>query len=327
MPLALHHAALAARAARPDLLAALKARCNRRLAVVRRSLGGGALGVDEVAPFYASALAFGYYRALIERFSEVHGLTDGWWLAHRRAHGGHGRDRTLDFEIIVAEFPDFPTFVPAVPITDDDVLDAAAREFRDLVAARGTEYAALKYEDRSAAMRTSEQWGGAKLSFDDNDAMAEEFVDPTAHLEVEEVILQRMTQQDQDVLGAEVTRVCSLALQSFGPNGLFWLLEWLFLPKKYAEILRILGQNEATLGATEFERVRRDMTRKLPEVEAHMLALLRDDPAILALRERLRGAAPTPAPPESPTAAAARATYAAERARRMTPRAPRLVPA
>lgn len=320
---------------------------RRRIARIRRTISEDALTADDANDLAYSALAFGYLRARIDRFSSEKGLTHDWWVEQRRATGSRGTDRSRDFDIILATHPEFRKFDPA--ITEEEFLDAAKDEFRDLIAAPGTDYHQIETQGRQRREGKSldvgvlvvDRRGEVADLHDDvrqwigntNQTVATmvedgrfDFMDPEAHLKIEDAVLGQIADDDRHILGPAISRALSVAMEVFGSNGAFWLLEYLYLPKKYTEILRVLGYDEAVLGKKEFERIKRDMSRKLPDVEAYMLEALKYEPAIHERRAFLRYTGEMPAPiPESPAAAASRAVYATERNRVMEKRRAALV--
>jgi hypothetical protein len=302
-----------------------------RINRVRKTVGRARLP-DEILPSYAqSALTHGFYRALIEKFSEAKGFGHEWWVEKRRLNGRHGKDRTADLEIILDCCPDFRDFY--APLTDGEVVAAAKQEFFDSVAASGTDYHQIESQRRhrgvnSGVVMLTKNAGrfeaqpvpDAKIVVLDTDEGRIDFVDPTAHEDVENVVSLRMLQDDADPLGPVITRVAERALREYGQNGLFWLVERLFLPTRFTEVLRALGGDEEELGAVEFERIKRDMVRKLPEVHERMMELLKDDPDIAVLHEMITNGTqtgrlqPVPShranpPKENPVVAGEKARY------------------
>ena len=312
-------------ATRTDLQRSVIALSFNRISRVRRSTSFASLPTDELPGLARSALAFGVYRALIERFSLEQGLSHDWWVEQRRQHSRNGKDRQNDFDIILQAYPEFSSYIPSIPLTDDEVLKAAKVEFRDAIAAPGTSYHEQEVWTRRRRDGTSVSDSTFKVVSHDAKGRIGDYpdhldiMDPDAHKRVENFFLTQLQEDDRHVLGPAMTRVTAIALSEYGPSGMFWLVEWLYLPKKYTELLRIMGQTEEEMGKQRFEAVKRDMVRKLPQVHARMMELLRNDPDILHLRELmvpLDHVHTTPSP-RLPSAAAKEATetYRAERPR------------
>lgn len=283
---------------RTDLVRRIIKESQYRTFRVRATVGYDRLPDNELAEYALSALGHGFYRALIEKFSDTRKLTPQWWAEHRRAATGHGKDRTADLSIIVEQFPEFREFY--VTLTDDEVVQAAKVEFYDMIAAVGTDYHqieaqrkhngagdAIVLSQKSLKHSTTVPAGlpDVQAILLDAESGSVDFMDPTAQDAVENVLALSALNDERDPLGPVVTRVATIALREYGTNGLFWLLERLFLPTRFTEVLRAIGGNEEELGKSEFERIKRDMVRKLPEVHERMMMLLRDDPDMLQLRE------------------------------------------
>lgn len=293
-------AAANAFANRDDLVRRILKEMRYRTYRVRATIGYDRLPDNELADYALSALGFGFYRALIEKFSAERGLNTDWWTEQRRETAGHGKDRTSDLQIILANFDDFTSFY--VPLTDDEVVAAAKIEMYDMIAAAGTDYHQMeeqrKHTKGGELITAPGQHvrGHIQGSLDSPDIAPlvldletgdVDFIDPEAQEDVENVIIRSMLTDERDPLGPVITRVAAVAIREYGTNGLFWLLERVFLPTRYSEVLRAVGGNEEELGKTEFERIKRDMVRKLPEVHERMMTILRDDPDMQELRDLL----------------------------------------
>jgi hypothetical protein len=312
---------------RPALLKQLRGAVRHRINTVRKVISRAALPDEDIEQYLQSALAFGLYRVLINRFSLLRGLDDAWWIAARRKHGCTGKDRTHDHDIIVAEFPDFGSYVPHIPVPDEEVVRAAAQEFRDLIAGVGTDYhqeemqrkqarvglVPLATAGRASAKLDARQFRhGPRVSPFDPEAVALPIADYDSMDRVENAEFHRLMEDERNIFGPGVTRVMEIAVREYGaPAAIFWLTEWLFFPRRYSEVLRIAGLTEEELGAKEFERIKRDMVRKLPEMHARMLSILHTDPELRMLcgfdgerAQRTVGRVEQPAPGSSEMRAA-----------------------
>jgi hypothetical protein len=146
----------------------------------------------------------------------------------------------------------------------------------------------------------------------------DELADPTAQARVEEVELFDAMEDDSHPLGAVVTRAMSIALEEFGEAGFYWVLSHLVIERSETEALRAFSDD---LKSDEFERVRRDMQRKFPQIGATILARLADDPEVRRLAELLH----VPATPRrEPAAPIASARYRSERERFLARRRDRM---
>lgn len=283
---------------------------KRRINTVRRTIGYIHLTNEDLFGYAQSAVAFGFYRALLTPFAAERGLDDDWWTEQRREHARSSKDRTADLDIIVAAFPEFACYFPERGVTDEEVLAAAKIEFRDAIAAPGSDYHdfTTKLRTRSqvasnfpvlTANRVGRPNARSKSTsprgtqFHYTDGAEPDYIDADAQSRTENVDTYDLLEDDRDIFGPVVTRAMQVALREYGPSALHWLNDLLFFPKKYSDNLRSVGQSEEVLGKSEFERVKRDMVRKIPEIHARMLELLRDDPEIQKLRELFL--APSPA--------------------------------
>jgi hypothetical protein len=314
---------------RSDLLSKLANITSYRTYRVRKTVGS-LLDDDEVKTSLHTALGTGFFRALLVRFCEDHGLTKEWWIAARNKYERHGKDRTHDLEIILKERPDFRDYV--VDLSDAELLDAAKLEYRDSIAAIGTDYHQMESQRQNAdnygevlmLKRPRDLAEMSPVAFHNPtqtillDATEGEvdFVDPTAQDRVENVLVHRLMDDENNPLGPIVTQVAVLALREYGPGGLFWLVETLFLPKRYTDVLRVMAGTEEELGAKEFDRVRRDMVRKLPDIHTRMLSIIRTDPAFTALVEMIDASRTLPLrAPKAPVSRPLQSVVAQERAR------------
>lgn len=291
----------AAFALRDDLKKRLLHESKIRVSRVRkttRHIGG--VTKKELDGLATSALAFGFYRALMQRFSDEHDLSPDWWRAQRRVYGRNAKDRTPDHDIIETCCPAFANYYPVSPLTDEEVFAAAKLEFYDLLAAPGTDYHDREAQNRiirnhesslgdlhlqRVAQRAPVDWDVAQDI--DRFGRLYQFIDLTAEDRLDDLDLKLYLESEENVLGPAFTHVATLAIQEYGEGGLFWLLEWLFFPKRYSDLLRTIGLSEDELGQKEFERIKRDMVRKLPEIHARMMGLLREDPEMLRLKTLL----------------------------------------
>lgn len=271
---------------------------KRRISTVRKTVGYGQLTNDDLNGLAKSAIALGFYRALVNRFSEEHDITTEWWIEKRRLHARNGKDRTEDLSIITVYYPEFVSYYPAVALTEIEVFAAAKIEFRDSIASPGSDYHQRETESRhwrqGISSDTPVQPVHTLLRTDRRDIAswapdfwAPDFLDPEAHSRVENIFARRIDEDDSNIFGPIVTRAVQLALREYGPSAMHWLNDLIFFPKKYTDNLRSIGQTEEMLGKAEFERVKRDMIRKLPEMHAHMLEVMRNDPEIQRLRALL----------------------------------------
>lgn len=331
----------AAYAQRPDLTRKIVKQSARRISTVRKIITIDRLPTEELPGLAQSALSFGFYRALLNRFIVERGIREEWWKAQRREHAKTSKDRTNDLAIIKMHYPEFSDYYPEIPLTEDEVIEAALLEFRDMIAGPGTEYHEL--ESQRAKVRSGVSlWesdgstrpvatgarrdGGVGVSGDVHggsqharylsDFLQSDLTDMHAQERVENVVEYALIENEDDLLGPAVTRAVEIALRDYGQSGLYWLAELLMFPKKYTEMLRALGGDEQALGLKEFERIKRDMVRKLPDINERMLDLLRRDPEMDALREILHRdvIVPNAKVPDSPHTLAAREVYSSERA-------------
>jgi hypothetical protein len=263
-------AAAEAFARRKDLIDRVKHESRSRINRVRITVGYPRLPREDVNDFALSALGLGYYRALIRKFSTTNGLSDEWWSLKRREFADHGKDRSADLAIILSTHQEFADF--HVPLTDDEVVKAAKIEFRDMIASAGTDYHQIEACRKASGRMTHPIAVG-----DAPDPATRELTDDTAQDAVENFALHKLMNDDNHPLGPMITRMATIAVREFGRNGLFWLVERMFLPTRYTEVTRALVGSEEEVGLKEFERVKRDMSRKLPEVHSYMVEILRDD--------------------------------------------------
>jgi hypothetical protein len=286
-------------ARRRDLLRRIVKESRFRTNRVRQTVGYYRLPDEDVKSYAVSALGYGFYRALIEKFSVEKRLSSDWWTEQRRAHAKNGKDKSADLKIVLDNYPEFASYY--VELTDNEVVEAAKIEFYDMIAGVGTDYHQQEAQRKNGTtsgdvvmLSRTERGGFGAVSIPDAKAVvldAEagdiDFVDPTAQDKVENVVLYELMNDDNDVLGPIITRIASIAFDHFEEAGLFWLVERMFLPTRFTEVLRAIGGNEEELGKTEFERIKKDMSRKLPVISEKMKELLADDPDMDKLRDSL----------------------------------------
>lgn len=266
---------------RTDLLDALSTRTTKRLRRVLKTIGRGRMEKKEISDLRQSALGFGFLRALLDRFSTLHNLDDAWWLAKRKKYARNGRDRTNDLSIIAMIFPEFHSFFPHGGLTDTEILEAATREFYDMIAAPGTDYY-YEYHGVGSSKNVYDykfRVGSDNKEFEPSDPDALQFIDDT--------VLYPFRRDSNNIYGPIATRALALAVREYGQGGLFWFVARFLLPDKCTEVLRTIGLSVEELGVKKFEALRRDFERKLPQMDECILSLLREDPDVLSLRELL----------------------------------------
>jgi len=282
------------KAHRAELTTKLSRQCRARVNRIRKTIGYDALPNDDLAISLDTATSLAYFRVLINRFSTEIGLDADWWRDKRRTHSRTAKDRTNDFSIITTYFPHFERYEPPTPVTDREILDAAEKELFDLLAAPGSEY----HDTHMQVYRKTEKYADPIPFMPDATAIKNKrtersreyeysVVDPSAQDRIENVFVFNMLDDDRNIFGPGLGRVAAVAIRTFGRGGLFWLAEWLFFPGRYTDLMRVIGLDEAALGQTKFEAVKRDMIRKLPQVHEDMMASLRNDPVMLKLRDLL----------------------------------------
>lgn len=275
---------------RQDLLARLRKETSFRTARVRRVVGD-LLTEREAHELQTSALALGVLRALAMRFALENGLDHEWWVAARRRHGHGGRHRGHDVEILRAEYPAFADFV--VEVSDDEVVANAIIEYRDSIAAPGTDFHYIGNLKRHvlevAGVGPDEVVVNLIpiVSIDSLDAEDEGFIDARAQALVTDAELVQLLEDPEHPFGPLVTRVVEVAIQEFGVCGLFWIAERLFSNDGWTQAVRIMAGEATEVGSAEFERIRRDLLRKAPEIQRRMQIVLSSDPEALTLLEAL----------------------------------------
>lgn len=287
-------------AGRATLARSLHRRCRARINRVRKTVGYDSLPAEDVTTSLETAISLGYFRANINRFSTDQGLDADWWREQRRIHAKTGKDRRQDFTIIAVNYPEFEEFEPSEPVTAREILDNAETELFDLLASSGTDYHRAHMEfykvarfdgDTRNKLPELSMEGGVIVTHDEDTGEQQhvEVIDPSAQDRVENSFVYNMLDDDRNIFGPGLSRVVALAVSLYGRGGLFWVAEWLFFPGKYTELMRVVGLDEATLGQTKFEAVKRDMVRKIPQVHEDMLHRLKSDPVMLRLRDLLYG--------------------------------------
>lgn len=285
---------------RPDIKEKLREKTKWRVSHVRRILGWNEITTDDVESILDSAIAFGYYRALINRFSEDYGLDRNWWIEHRRKVGATAKDRTYDFEIIAEQYPDFLDYYPEIPLSDKDVLDAAADEFHDQFAGRGSDYLQYRY----GTMFRFEVDGQSAIPYRalDNHRPTGRYqnalilTDEETTREIEQFERQKMQSDASHPLGPAMTRALEVALKELGTAGLYWLLIKTVYDGQISKMYRALGKTEEEMGEMAFKAATRQMSRKYGAMDALMTEKLKADPVMQQLHEYMWDDDEGPAP-------------------------------
>lgn len=292
-------------ASRPDLRTRLREAATRRIATCRSRTVSDSLTQHEISADLPGNLQLGFYRALMQRFVAERGIGADWWLAQRQQFAKNGRDRSRDPDILLAAFPEFATYYPAEPLTDDEIIQGGVEELSRWIASPGSDFYISEMERRHsrAALATGvpevevgNSGMGAltvrgKSSASGKSAakqVVSDFVDRTSLEYIDEIVEGNATGDESKIFGKYMNRAAVIAMREYGPTvGVYWFCEHFFLQKKYSDVLRILGGTEEELGQTEFERVKKHMTRNLPVVTTRMMTLLAADPVMQELKERL----------------------------------------
>lgn len=270
---------------RRDLRSRLEASIKKRVARVRRTIGGhAALPDEEVSDLLPSALGHAVYRALAERFMQDRSITYGWLLDKRREYARNGKDKTWDSEIVRQEFPEFADYLPKPGLTDDEILLWAARDFNELVAGSGTDYHQWNAINRVSVMGgRAARWSSYRRSGDRVDNSL------AVHDNFE---LRELLEDPECPFGPGYDKALSVAISQFGTAGIFWMLNWLFFPNQYTKILNLLGYREEDVGYNEFQNKKQELLRKMPKVHERVMEILRNDPEMVHLYEMVRGFTP-----------------------------------
>lgn len=267
-------------ARRQDLLARLTKETAFRAVRVRRTVGR-MVPDREYKDALVASLATGYLRALAHRFAAQRGLDHGWWVEARRQAGLHGKDRSQDVGLLRTAYPEFDDFV--VDVTDEEVLEAAKVEFRDALSAPGTVYHQVEQERRHQDFGALNVVSTATIASARNGEEHIDIVDTEAVRRIEDVVALELWNSEEDPWGPLTTRIAHIALEEFGTGAVFWLVECMFLPGQWADVIRVVAGNEDEIGADEVERLRRDFIRKAPVIEQRVKERLKDDPVATRL--------------------------------------------
>lgn len=301
-------------ASRLDLRERIRKQTAFRINTCRSYSMGSSLTARDVGFDLPGTTQLGYYRALLTRFAGEKELTHEWWIQQRKAHGVGARDSRSDHAIVLVHFPEFASYYPATEITDDEIVDGAVEELSRWVASPGTDYHTTKLLRKMQRDLVSPQgeltdtlqryWTAGstwKESDADNGASSGQtvnLIDPRAQKRIEDLAEGNDVEDAEQIFGTYAARVAMLAMRHYGPiYGLYWFCERFFLKRKYSDVLRILGGSENVLGVTEFERVKKHMTRNLPIMHEQMLRIIAADPVLADVI----GQQHTPRPTEIPS--------------------------
>lgn len=247
----------------------------KRIRRVRKTLGWTALKKEDVHEDVETAIMMGYYHALVNRFMAEKGITHEWILEQRRSDTTPsltGNDRTWDSVIVQRNFPEFEAYYPTEPITREEVVEMAQKEFYDLLCSYGTDYREIRKATEGTKATYSEA-AYVELGPDNQ----------IVHM------LDLSDLSDDDVLGPSITHLAMRAIDMLGPRlGIYYIFEKLFFQDKHTALLRALGGEEARrMNPQEFEAAKRDLHRKLNEVE-DFHEMMRNDGEFKELFERIK---------------------------------------
>lgn len=265
------------------------------------------------------AIKMGYIRALWLRLSDKDGKTKKWWQGKRKEKGVHVRTRIMDYEIALEEWDEeLFNYTPSPPLTLEEIMDSAAREFRDAFAGPGTIYAEVDsfvrisrndwrriwrkagFEEPPSSFyrrpaKHEMQWGNDKVhplySFEEMDGDSDariEFVDMEAWENVENYTNSQLNEVAEDAFGPVVTRVLAHAFGLFEPiHVLYWFFSHTYYKGRFPELVRRLSGTEEELGTNRFNAIRRDWQRKFDGMDDVLSQKLKEDPALRDVYEAL----------------------------------------
>jgi hypothetical protein len=260
--------------------------------------GRDALTFEDQWQDVEAATALGYYRALGYRFlREVKGYEkpEVWLSPRRPISSDTWRDRSKDFEIIRREYPEFDSYVPRYPLTEEEVLAASREELYDMTCSTGTDLHQAKlygnYKTFSVT-RTSNSGPTEKKEFGDAASLRRGTVSVRTgtrvigqtvvhHADLSDAENSGETAtfnsafQSEDMFGPVLLRAAGHFIKKFGvvPTT-YWLWEKVAYPGEYIDLLRVFGGDE--LDKKTLNTKVQSLTRKLREMDEELPNLVND---------------------------------------------------
>jgi hypothetical protein len=219
------------------------------------------------------AVCLGVHRARMRRYLDAKGYTTQTLKDLRREHGVSVLRRQHDTQLLLTSHPEFVDFVCTPPLTQEEVLDSACVEFRDLIAGPGTWY---HEKQRTARSRKQPEFS--------------EF-DPGDYNPLDEY------RTPDHPLGPAFSRAAAVAIELYGWCGLYWIAQKAFFEDEQAALLVQLGGVDPEADQREYWRLRKDLNRKLPQMGRRIMDALKEDPMMREFYEDLFGEggnSPTP---------------------------------
>jgi hypothetical protein len=269
-----------------SLITQLRARVRRRLYT---TLSHAPQLVDSIDPEFELrvALFLGVHRARLDRFMQAKGWGRERLRELRKQHNIPGRRRQHDTMLMAKHYPELTTFLCSPPLSDEEVLKAAEKEFRDAVAGPGSDYAD---EVRFPQVIT---WAGDS-PFQQHQPL---LVSDTEPLSTET--------GEEHPLGPAFSRAASIALELYGQSALYWLAQQLcYSSTEYTALLKDLGG----IGKDDLKThwfYLNGLTRKMPKMNERIVDALRKDPLMKEFYEERFGplvsTPPVPVRPITPS--------------------------
>ena len=232
--------------------------CRMDIDSARNKAGRSTLPEREVRADIATAIKLGVLRAWMYRFLRERLIDPDTYFSQRR-------DRDNDYVRVKTEFPAFEDFVPATPITSDEVFEGAREEVRRLFLGKGSDahqnHRRKGLEPRQGIVRVLEE---NTDEYTDDDTVV---TGPAP------VYNKAFAMPSDDPFGPVILRVAAHFVTVFGliPTT-YWVFEKMFYPGEYATLLRAFGADEGKDPAA-FKAMQVDLGRKLKQMDEEMAAM------------------------------------------------------
>jgi hypothetical protein len=258
------------------LVEAVQAKQSRRLHITMRGNSHAFADFDPNAEARV-ALLLGVYRAHLVRYMATRGLGQSFLRELRKQHGVSPLRRQHDTQLALEHVPDFSAFVCDPPLTDDEILDAACKEYRDIIAGPGTEYHDYRHRNINNVTLADSDTGSSTV--------------PVAADAYDEI---RALQTEEHPLGPAYSRAAAIAFDLYGQSAMYWLAQKFIFGKEFTPMLKALADVDRKVDEKRYWQAMNDVQRKLPKMDERITEALRNDPLMKTLYEEYFGFAPAP---------------------------------
>ncbi len=222
-----------------------------------------------------TAIKLGYYRAKMYRFLVEQGHEPKTWFWETRVKAGlTNKDRSNDIRLLETAYPEFQSYTMGSALTQDEVANASMEEVYDMMCGAGSDYQqnTRTVSNSASQIFTCGEMGPNSNTTSATSSMADNTVENTA-----------FKTDPNEVFGPACIHVGRHFVKRFGVvPTVYWLWKRTLVPET-TDLLRLLGGADVDMVNSP---LRRDMDRKLAQMDAELSAFV-NDPALIDAYESI----------------------------------------